>query len=43
MHYAFTTLDAVLMENLEKDAINDKMVSWRIQNAIIECLYEFVQ
>ena len=43
MHYAFTTLDAVLMENLEKDAINDKMVSWRIQNAIIKCLYEFVQ
>ena len=37
---AFATLDAVLMEHLEKGAKNAKMVSWQIQNDIIECLSE---
>ena len=37
---AFATLDAVLMEYLEKGAKNAKMVSWQIQNDIIECLSE---
>ena len=31
------------MEHLEKCAKNAKMVSWQIQNDIIECLSEFVQ
>ena len=40
---AFATLDAVLMETLEKGPKNAKMVSWPIQNDIIECLSEFLQ
>ena len=40
---AFATLDAVLMEHLEKGAKNAKTVSWQIQNDIIECLSEFVR
>ena len=46
MHFtlnAFAALDAVLMEHLEKGAKNTKMVSWQIQNDIIECLSEFVR
>ena len=31
------------MEHLEKDAKNTKMVSWQMQNEIIECLSEFVR
>ena len=40
---AFATLDAVLTETLEKGPKNAKMVSWPIQNDIIECLSEFLQ
>ena len=40
---AFRTLGAVLMEHLEKGAKNASMASWKIQNAIIECLSEFVR
>ena len=36
---AFAALDPVLMEHL---VINAKMVSWQVQNDIIECLSEFV-
>ena len=31
------------MEHLEKGAKNATMVSWQIQNDIIECLSEFVR
>ena len=39
---AFATLDAVLIEHLEKGAKNAKIASWQIQKYIIECLSEFV-
>ena len=40
---AFATLDAVLVEHLEKGAKNTKIVSWQIQSDIIECLSEFIR
>ena len=39
---AFAILDTVLLEHLEKGAKNAKMVSWQIQNDMIEYLSEFV-
>ena len=35
---AFVKLDAALMEHLKKGAKNAKMLSWQIQNDILECL-----
>ena len=35
--------NTVLMEHLEKDTKNAKMVLWQIQNDIIECLSEFLR
>ena len=38
----FSALDAALIEHSEKDAKDAKMVSWQIQNDVIEYLSEFV-
>ena len=40
---AFVKLDDALMEHLKKGAKNAKMVSWQIQNDILECLSKFVR
>ena len=40
---AFVKLDAALMEHLKKGAKNAKMLSWQIQNDILECLSKFVR
>ena len=40
---AFPTLDILLMEYLKKGAKSAKMVSWHIENDILEFLSEFVR
>ena len=42
-NFAFATLEAVLMEHLEKAAKNATMVSWQMQNDKIKCLSKFVR